>query len=55
MSGTDFYYCSQIVLAKKLAEIAHMTGGARVFFGNSGAEAVEASFKLARYHTRRDR
>ena len=54
MSGADFYYSPQIVLAEKLAEIANMTGGARVFFGNSGAEAVEASFKLARYHTRRE-
>ena len=25
----------------------------RVFFGNSGAEAIEAALKLARYHTRR--
>jgi 4-aminobutyrate aminotransferase len=28
-------------------------GGARAFFCNSGAEAVEAALKLARYHTRR--
>ncbi|HYA41814.1 MAG TPA: acetyl ornithine aminotransferase family protein [Syntrophobacteraceae bacterium] len=54
MSGTDFYYSPQIVLAEKLAEISHMTGGARVFYGNSGAEAVEAALKLARYHTRRE-
>ena len=54
MSGTDFYYSPQIVLARKLAEIANMTGRAKVFFGNSGAEAVEASFKLARYHSRRE-
>ncbi len=53
MSGTDFYYGPQINLAEKLAGIAPMAGGARVFFGNSGAEAVEAAFKLARYHTRR--
>ncbi len=54
MSGTDFYYSPEIMLAKKLSEIANITGGAKVFFGNSGAEAVEASFKLARYHTRRE-
>ena len=54
MSGTDFYYAPQIILAEKLAELADMTGGARVFYGNSGAEDVEASFKLARYHTRRE-
>jgi 4-aminobutyrate aminotransferase len=27
----------------------------KVYFGNSGAEAVEAALKLARYHTRRDK
>lgn len=54
MSGTDFYYSPQILLAQKLVEITNMTGGAKVFFGNSGAEAVEAALKLARYHTRRE-
>ena len=54
MSGTDFYYTPQIILAEKFAGIANMTGGARVFYCNSGAEAIEASFKLARYHTRRE-
>ena len=54
MSGTDFYYAPQIILAQKLAELADMTGGARVFYGNSGAEAIEAAFKLARYHTKRE-
>ncbi len=54
MSGTDFYYSPQIDLAAKLSEIANIGGKAKVFFGNSGAEAVEAAFKLARYHTRRE-
>lgn len=54
MSGTDFYYAPQIVLAQKLAQLSEMSGGAKVFFGNSGAEAIEAAFKLARYHTRRE-
>ena len=53
MSGTDFYYAPQGDLAKKLAEIAPGTGAKRVFFTNSGAESVEAAFKLARYHTGR--
>jgi 4-aminobutyrate aminotransferase len=53
MSGTDFYYGPQADLAKKLAEIAPGDGTKRVFFTNSGAEAVEAAFKLARYHTKR--
>ena len=53
MSGTDFYYAPQGDLAKKLAEIAPGSGAKRVFFTNSGAESVEAAFKLARYHTGR--
>ncbi len=53
MSGTDFYYAPQRDLAKKLAEIAPGAGPKRVFFTNSGAESVEAAFKLARYHTKR--
>ena len=54
MSGTDFYYTPQIALAKKLASLASAKGNRRVYFGNSGAEAVEAAFKLARWHTRRE-
>lgn len=53
MSGTDFYYAPQGDLAKKLAELAPGTGRKRVFFTNSGAESVEAAFKLARHHTGR--
>ncbi|MGQ9692372.1 MAG: aspartate aminotransferase family protein [Thermaceae bacterium] len=37
-------------LAEKLAELTP-EGLSMVFFGNSGAEAVEAAFKLARIHT----
>ena len=54
MSGTDFYYRPQIVLAKKLAHMAPGKGSKKVYFGNSGAEAVEAAFKLARWHTKRE-
>lgn len=53
MSGTDFYYAPQGNLARKLAELAPGGGNKRVFFTNSGAESVEAAFKLARYHTGR--
>ncbi|HLC25985.1 MAG TPA: acetyl ornithine aminotransferase family protein [bacterium] len=53
MSGTDFYYSSQIALAQKLSQIAPGKKPKKVFFGNSGAEAIEAAFKLARYHTKR--
>src|SRR3954466_2415469 len=47
MSGTDFYYAPHGELAKKLAAIAPGNGAKRVFFTNSGAESVEAAFKLA--------
>jgi 4-aminobutyrate aminotransferase len=53
MSGTDFYYESMVTLAKRLSKIAPMLGPHKVYYGNSGAEAVEAALKLARYHTRR--
>lgn len=55
MSGTDFYYPLLAELAKKLAEIAPGNSPKRVYFGNSGAEAIEAAIKLARAHTRRHR
>jgi 4-aminobutyrate aminotransferase len=55
MSGTDFYYRPQIRLAERLAELAPGPGEKRVFFTNSGAEALEAALKLARYHSGRPR
>ncbi|QTA88189.1 acetyl ornithine aminotransferase family protein [Desulfonema magnum] len=54
MSGTDFYYTPQIALAKKLASLVPGDGNNKVYFGNSGAEAVEAAFKLARWKTKRE-
>ena len=54
MSCTDFYYEGTVVLAEKLASIAPGKSAKRVYFGNSGAEALEAAMKLARYHTKRD-
>jgi len=53
MSGTDFYYASEIVLAEVLAELAPGRVKKKVFFTNSGAESVEAAMKLARYATKR--
>ncbi len=53
MSGTDFYYESLVELAQRLSKIAPMPGPHRFYYGNSGAEAVEAALKLARYHTKR--
>lgn len=54
MSGTDFYYTPQIALAERLAGLMPGGGAKRVFFCNSGAEAIEAAIKLARYHTGRE-
>jgi 4-aminobutyrate aminotransferase len=55
MSGTDFYYAPQIDLSQRLAELGPGPGSKRVFFTNSGAEALEAALKLARFHTGRTR
>jgi 4-aminobutyrate aminotransferase len=54
MAGTDFYYEPQTLLAEKLASLAPGKSDNKVYFGNSGAEAVEASFKLARWHSKRE-
>ncbi len=54
MSGTDFYYPAQAKLAGRLTAMQPVTGDkCRVYFGNSGAEANEAAFKLARFITGR--
>src|ERR1700733_8965955 len=53
MSGTDFYYDLMPRGAARLSAIAPMPGPHRIYYGNSGAEAVECAMKLARYHTGR--
>ncbi|MGB9612103.1 MAG: aminotransferase class III-fold pyridoxal phosphate-dependent enzyme, partial [Bryobacteraceae bacterium] len=53
MSGTDFYYENMVALAERLAKLGPAGGPHRVFFGNSGAEAIEAALKLARFHSGR--
>jgi len=53
MSGTDFYYENMVELAERLSALAPGTGPRKVVFGNSGAEAVEAAMKLAKYATGR--
>jgi len=55
MSGTDFYYEEMVALAEALARIAPGDAPRRVSFGNSGAEAIEGSIKLARYATGREK
>ena len=42
---------TQIALAEKLLDITKAPAGSKVFFANSGTEAVEAAFKLARRNT----
>ena len=43
-----FATAPQIALAERLLEVARAPEGSRVFFCNSGAEANEAAFKMAR-------
>src|SRR5437868_11804858 len=53
MSGTDFYYELMPKLAERLSKVAPMAGPHKIYYGNSGTEAIEAALKLARYHTKR--
>jgi 4-aminobutyrate aminotransferase len=53
MSGTDFYYEPEIALAERLAKLAPGPSPKKIFFTNSGTEAIEGALKLARYHTGR--
>jgi 4-aminobutyrate aminotransferase len=55
ISCTDFYYPGLVQFAQRLAAVAPGPEPKKVYFGNSGTEAVEAAIKLARYHTRRDK
>ncbi|MCS7025750.1 MAG: acetyl ornithine aminotransferase family protein [Bryobacteraceae bacterium] len=55
MSGTDFYYENMVQLAEKLAQLAPGKLPRKVYFGNSGTEAIEAALKMARYHTGREK
>lgn len=54
-SNTDFYYREVVDLAEKLTEITPGRYAKKVYFGNSGAEAIEAAIKLAKWHTRKPR
>lgn len=51
--GSDFYYPGYTELAAKLASLGPGPEPWKVFLTNSGAEAVEAALKLARYRTGR--
>jgi 4-aminobutyrate aminotransferase len=52
-SNTDFYYKEVVSLAERLAKITPGTPDKKVYFGNSGAEAVEAAVKIAKWHSRK--
>ena len=52
---SDFFYPQAVALAEKLQAIAPMAEPSKVYFGNSGTEAVEAAIKLAMYTTGRTR
>jgi 4-aminobutyrate aminotransferase len=51
-SYTDFYYRAIVDLSLELTKITPGTFPKRVFLSNSGAEAVEAAMKMAKWHTR---
>ncbi len=54
-AGTHYYHELQLDLAERLVEITPGDDPKKVLFANSGAESVEAAFKLVRWHTRRPR
>lgn len=57
IGGTDFFCPEPVKLAEKLQQIIPIKGAKpedkRIYYGNSGAEAVEAALKLARYYDNR--
>ncbi len=55
IAGTDFYHRHMPQLAERLVATMPKSQQWKVFFGNSGTEAVEGAIKLARYATRRDK
>jgi 4-aminobutyrate aminotransferase len=55
MSLAAFCYENVVELAERISASAPGEGPWRVYFGNSGADAIEAAMKLVRYHTGRDK
>ncbi len=55
MAGMEFYYDVMADLAERLAKSAPGKTPKKVFFCNSGTEAVEGAMKLARYYTGRQK
>ncbi len=52
-SYTDFYYENLVELSERLVSMMPGKFSKMVYYGNSGAEAVEAAMKLSRNYTRR--
>jgi 4-aminobutyrate aminotransferase len=52
-SWTDFYYKPIIDLGEQLTKITPGSFPKKVFYCNSGAEAIEAAMKMARWHSRK--
>jgi len=52
-SASDFFLPIYAELCDRLAGLAPISGRVRAYLGNSGAEVVEASIKLAKYATHR--
>jgi 4-aminobutyrate aminotransferase len=52
-SYTDFYYENLVELSERLVSMIPGKFSKMVYYGNSGAEAVEAAMKLSRNYTKR--
>jgi 4-aminobutyrate aminotransferase len=52
-SYTDFFYDDYVDLGEELSKILPMMGKKKVFYGNSGAESIEAAMKVSRWHSGR--
>ncbi len=52
LNSCDYYTLPQVELADRLCQVTPGNFEKRVFFGNSGTEAVEAALKIAQWHTR---
>jgi 4-aminobutyrate aminotransferase len=52
-SYTDFYYENIVELSQKLVSMVPGSFSKMVYYGNSGAEAIEAAMKLTRNYTKR--
>ncbi len=52
-SYTDFFYDDYVDLGEKLHDLVPGDHKKKFFYGNSGAESIEAAMKVARWHTGR--